>query len=190
MKAWIMGLWGLTVAGLSAGEVAKMPGLVCHWDFSEEAGAHRESAGARNYLLIEANGPIARVEGRREGEWAARIKGGQYFRIPDGKFKAIDFHGKDAKFTIVAWVRRHSESYWQQVAGVWNETEKKRQYCLFINASTRSDARIMERQPTKDEIHGHISNVGGPTEGHKYCITYSSSGTKVPLGEWTLVAMT
>ncbi|MDF1815250.1 MAG: LamG domain-containing protein, partial [Verrucomicrobiales bacterium] len=55
---------------------------------------------------------------------------------------------------------------------------------------TRSDSQIMKRFPTKDEVHGHVSNVGGPTAGHPFCITYSSSGTTVPLKQWTLIAMT
>lgn len=167
-----------------------IPDLVCFWDFDEAEGEVRVSQGKEAYALQEVNGPIARVEGSAPGKYAARIKAGQYFSIPDGKFEAIDFHGPEAQVSVVALVRRVAGSYWQAVAGIWNETRKQRQYCLFINATTRSDARIMKRFPTKDEVHGHVSNVGGPTEGHPFCITYSSSGTKVPQKQWTLIAMT
>ena len=164
--------------------------LVCLWDFDEEPGSDRVSTGQQKYQLEEMNGPIKRTEGRAEGENAVRIKSGQYFRIVDGGFKAIDFHGPDAQFTVTAWVRRHSKARWQAVAGIWNESEKKRQYCLFMNASTRSDSRTMTRLPTRDEVHGHVSDVGGPTEGKPFCITYSSSVATVPLKEWVFVAMT
>lgn len=175
---------------LAEDEVTAIPDLVCSWNFSEASGEMRVSTGKQHYGLEEVNGPIKRVEGRGKGTHAVRIKAGQYFRIAEGDFKAIDFHGPDAQFTIVARVRRQATSHWQAVAGIWNETQKKRQYCLFLNASTRSDSRTMSRIPTKDEVHGHVSDVGGPTEGKPFCITYSSSGTKVPLKEWTLVAMT
>ncbi|MDF1754872.1 MAG: sialidase domain-containing protein [Verrucomicrobiales bacterium] len=167
-----------------------IPDLVCFWDFDEAEGEARVSEGQKQYALQEVKGPIARVEGSAPGKYAARIKAGQYFSIPDGKFEAIDFHGPEAQVSVVALVRRRAVSYWQAVAGIWNETRKQRQYCLFISGGTRSDARTMKRFPTKDEVHGHVSNVGGPTEGHRYCITYSSSGTKVPQEEWTLIAMT
>jgi len=167
-----------------------VPDLVCFWDFDEAGGEDRVSKGQQRYILQEVNGPIARVEGSSPGSSAVRIKAGQYFRIPEGDFEAIDFHGTDAALSIVALVRRQASSRWQAVAGIWNETRKQRQYCLFLNASTRSDSRIMKRFPASDEVHGHVSDIGGPTVGHPYCITYSSSGTKVPLREWTLVAMT
>ena len=167
-----------------------VPDLVCFWDFDEAEGEVRVSKGKENYSLEEVNGPITRVEGSAPGKHAVRIKSGQYFRIPDGKFEAIDFHGPDAQLSVVAQVRRQAASHWQAVAGIWNETKGQRQYCLFLNATTRSDSRIMKRFPAKDEVHGHVSDVGGPTEGHPFCITYSSSGTKVLLKEWTLVAMT
>lgn len=164
--------------------------LVCVWDFDEAAGEARVSRGTQQYALEEVNGPIARVAGASPGKNAVRIKAGQYFRIPEGKFEAIDFHGPEAQLSVVALLRRQAGSHWQAVAGIWNETKEQRQYCLFLNASTRSDSRIMERFPTGDEVHGHVSNVGGPTPGHRFCITYSSSGTKVALKQWTMVAMT
>lgn len=182
----------LLTHGALTGEdkVEAVPDLVCFWDFDEAGGSARVSEGQQSYSLEEVNGPIARVQGSAPGKQAVRIKAGQYFRIPEGRFEAIDFHGPEAQLSVVALVRRKAGSHWQAVAGIWNETQKQRQYCLFLNATTRSDSRIMKRFPTRDEIHGHVSDVGGPTEGHPFCITYSSSGTKVPLNEWTLVAMT
>lgn len=167
-----------------------LPVPECQWDFNETAGRDRVSKGKYSYRLTEVNGPITDVKGRSEGKRAARLKAGQYFTIRNGDFDAIDFHGPDVQFSVVAWVRRKADSHWQAVAGIWNETEKQRQYCLFLNASTRSDSRTMTRKPTKDEAHGHVSDVGGPTEGQKFCITYSSSGTKISLNQWTHVAMT
>lgn len=191
IQHFLIGLLLASNGGLLAeDEVQEVSGPVCFWNFDEAEGAPRVSEGVENYSLEEVNGPIARVEGAAPGKQAVRIKAGQYFRIPEGQFKAIDFHGPNAQLSVVALVRRQASSHWQAIAGIWNETKGQRQYCLFLNATTRSDSRIMKRFPTKDEVHGHVSDVGGPTEGHPFCITYSSSGITVPLKKWTMVAMT
>lgn len=162
---------------------------VCRWAFDEAAGEGRVSADPNAYRLKEVNGSIAVVAGRAKEERAVRIEAGKYFTIPDREFEAIDFHGPEVELSVIAWVLRKAASRWLAVAGIWNEMEKQRQYCLILNSSTCSDARTMTRQPTKDEAHGHVSDVGGPTEGQKYCITYSSSGTEIPLNELTMVVM-
>ncbi len=167
-----------------------MEGLVCYWDFHEDAGKERVAKGAFPYRLEEMGGEIERTAGGPFGDHSVRIKAGQWFRIPNGEFPALDFHGPDARVSVVAWVKREVGSSWQAVAGVWNETRKQRQYCLFINGTTRSDSRTMTRTPCKNLVHGHVSDVGGPSAGEKFCITYSTSPIPVPVGEWEMVAMT
>jgi len=164
--------------------------LVCFWDFHEPTGEDRVSIGPNSYHLEEMGGPIERVSGGPYGLYAARIKSGQWFRIPRDKFSALDFFGTQARLTVVAWLRRESKSAWQAVAGVWNETEGQRQYCLFLNAASRTDAKTMTRKACRDLVHGHVSDVGGNTSGEKACITYSSSAQPVLVGEWQMVAMT
>lgn len=165
-------------------------GLVCYWDFHEAAGEERISVGEADYRLEEVGGPIERTEGGPFGEFSVRLKSGQYFRIPRGGFPKIDFHGAEARFTLVAWVKRERDSRWQTVAGVWNESRKQRQYCLFIDGSTRADSRTMTRKPCDNLVHGHVSDVGGPSPGEKFCITYSTSPVPVVVGKWQMVAMT
>lgn len=76
------------------------------------------------------------------------------------------------------------------IAGVWDETRKKRQYCLFLNAPRGTRADEMVRYPLANRIHGHVSAIGGPTPGNAFCITYSSGATEIPLREWRCLAMT
>lgn len=166
-----------------------VPDLVSYWNFQEPAGQDRVAQGPFQYKLREAGGPIGRAEAGPFGPFAVRLKAKQWFYIPRGEFPALDFHGPEARLTVVAWVKRESKSAWQAVAGVWNESAGQRQYCLFLNAASRTDARTMTRVPCKDFAHGHVSDVGGNTAGAPACITYSTSPVKVPIGEWHMVAM-
>jgi len=135
-------------------------------------------------------GPILQTSGGPFGKFSVQLRTGQWFYIPRGEFQSLDFHGEDACLTVVAWLKRESQSQWQAVAGVWNETEGQRQYCLFLNAASRTDARSMTREPCRDFVHGHVSDVGGNSAGQKACITYSTSPLAVPVNEWRMVAMT
>lgn len=166
-----------------------VPGLVSYWDFHEPAGEERVARGPFPYRLREMGGPIERTVGGPFGEFAVRLRAGQWFRIPRGEFPALDFHGPNARLTLVAWVRRESTSLWQAVAGIWNETRGQRQYCLFLNAASRTDHRTMLRERCSDYAHGHVSDVGGVTAGAVACITYSTSPTLVPVGQWHMVAL-
>ena len=187
----LIGLLALlgTACSLTARDPLSVPNLACYWDFHEEAGQDRIAKGPFPYRLQEVGGPIERVEGGPFGQYAARLRAKQWFRIPRGEFPSIDFHGPEARLTVIAWVKRKAKTPWQAVAGVWNETEGQRQYCLFLNAASRTDSRTMKRVPCADLVHGHVSDVGGNTAGQKACITYSSSPTAVPLDEWQMVAM-
>lgn len=166
-------------------------GLVAFWDFQEDAGKPRLSHGAQPYVLKEMKGPIKRSDKTGVfGPHAARIKPGQWFVIERPDLRELNVYGKDAKVSVVAWVKRVEKSSWQAIAGVWDETRGKRQYCLFLNAPRGTRADEMKRYPLQNRIHGHVSAVGGPTPGEEFCITYSSSATEIPLNEWHCLAMT
>lgn len=170
-------------------------GLVAFWDFQEEAGQPRVARGPRPYALTEMKGPIARVKFDTAGagpfgDHAARIKPGQWFMIERGEIGDLNIHGKETAVTVVAWIKRIEPVTWQAIAGVWDETHKQRQYCLFLNAPRGTRADEMKRYPLKNRIHGHVSAVGGPTPGEEFCITYSSGATEIPLQEWHCLAMT
>ena len=177
-------------AAPAAAPVLALDGLVAFWVFQEPAGKPRLSRGPHVLALEEREGPIARVDGGVFGPHAVRLKRGQWFILERKDVGSLDIHGKDAQVTVLAWVLREDPATWQAIAGVWDETRKKRQYCLFLNAprGTRSDE--MKRYPLANRIHGHVYAVGGPTPGEAYCITYSSGGTEIPMGRWVFLAMT
>lgn len=188
LSCLLLALFGENSSGHAADPLT-VPDLVSYWNFQEPAGQERVAQGPFKYKLREAGGPIERTAGGPFGEHAVRLRAKQWFFIPRGEFPVLDFHGAKARLTVVAWLKRESKSPWQAVAGVWNETAGQRQYCLFLNAGSRTDSRTMTRVPCKDLAHGHVSDVGGSTAGEKYCITYSTSPVVVPIGEWQMVAM-
>jgi len=190
LAAFIFGS-GVACAAESVPEpLAKLDGLVAFWDFHEPSGQPRGSRGPHALALQEKNGPIERVDAGVFGPHAARIKRGQWFIIERQHVGPLDLHGKDAQVSVAAWVRREAKDSWQAIAGVWDETRKKRQYCLFLNAPRGTKADEMKRYPLQNRIHGHVSAIGGPTPGDQFCITYSSGATEIPLGEWLCLAMT
>jgi hypothetical protein len=177
--------------GADAGAAgAKMPGLVAFWDFQEDAGQPRVARGPQPHALREMKGPIARADSGVFGPHSARIRPGQWFLIERPDIGALDIHGKDAQVSVVAWVMREDKSSWQAIAGVWDETRGKRQYCLFLNAPRGTRADEMKRYPLANRVHGHVSGIGGPTPGNEFCITYSSGATEIPMQQWHCLAMT
>lgn len=187
-------IWMLVISGIAhagdATRVLQVPDLIAFWDFQEPEGSPRISRGGTVALsLVEKKGPVKRVDGGAFGPHAAEITYGQRFQIDRKNIGPLDLHGKEAQVTVVAWVKRRDKQSWQAIAGLWDETRSKRQYCLFLNAPTATRADEMKRYPVSNRIHGHVSAIGGGTPGNKYCITYSSGATAIPLGEWQCLAM-
>ncbi|TBL74688.1 LamG domain-containing protein [Paenibacillus thalictri] len=168
---------------MDVSRIVEHPDLVSFWDFQEEAGEPRIAKGPFRYALTEMNGPIARIEAGVCGPYAASIEFGQWLNLPRRDCPALDFHGPDAQLTIIAWLKRADmvNRGCQAVAGMWNESEKKRQYCLFM------DLRIWE---SGDQLGGHVSSVGGPTPGHPWCMTTAIGATPVSKAEWHAAAFT
>lgn len=161
-----------------------IPDLICCWSFDEPAGAARISRGAHAYALAEAEGPIARVDEGPVSGHAAELREGQHFTLPRRACPALDIHGRDAQVSIVAWVRRQPGSKrgsCEAVAGMWNETRAKRQYCLFLNLRIHQSG---------DQVCGHVSAVGGPTPGERYCMDASIGSTPVAFDQWHCVGFT
>jgi hypothetical protein len=115
------------------------------------------------------------------GPYSARFGTGSYLTIPRSLSPALNISGPDAQVSIVAWVKR-AEGYpgCQAVAGIWNE-HGKRQYCLFLNLHIWDSA---------EQVCAHVSNVGGPTPGYRYCMDAAIGATPVSFGEWHCIAMT
>lgn len=169
--------------------VLGQPGLVAFWYFHEDAGMPRRALGKAPLMLQEMQGPIAHVAEGPFGH-ALRLREGQWLRIPRADLGPLDIHGRAAQVSVLAWLKREHQGAWQGIAGVWDESRGKRQYCLFLNGRKRTDARTMVREPCKDLFQGHVSDVGGPTSGEEFCITYATSGTPVPFTGWQFLAMT
>ncbi|MFC4778018.1 LamG-like jellyroll fold domain-containing protein [Paenibacillus sp. GCM10023252] len=160
------------------------PALVSFWDFQEEAGQARKDYGPYGYALLEGSGgPVAREEDGVFGDYSARIEEGKWFHIPRASCPALNLSGPNARLTVAAWVKRGHKSNTQCefLAGMWNETGAKRQYGLFLNLWIWDSG---------EQVCGHISSTGGPTEGHPWCMDASIGETRVPREEWQFVAIT
>lgn len=169
--------------------VLAIPELVSIWNFQESTGTARIAKGLHPAALVDGGTPVTQSDDGLFGPHSAHFKPGQWLRLPRKDLGPLDIHGKNAQVTLIAWVNREAKSFWQSIAGVWDETHKKRQYMLFLNARGRTDFEKMQREPCQDLIHGHISAVGGPTPGHQVCISYASSETPVSFDRWHMLAI-
>jgi hypothetical protein len=84
---------------------------------------------------------------------------------------------------VIAWIKRAkcATVHCEFIAGMWNETRKQRQYGLFLNIGLHGN---------RNQVCGHVSNVGGPTQGCKYCEDLSINATPVPYGVWQSAGFT
>ncbi len=159
------------------------PALLALWDFQEVSGEPRLSQGRARYALRERSGPIARIEGGVLGPYAARLDEGDWFSITRQEAPLLNIHGPQAQISVAAWIQRGrtATDHCEAIVGMWDETRRKRQYCLFLNL------RIWE---SRHQVCGHVSSVGGPTPGYKYCMDASIGATPVPWDRWQFVAFT
>eukprot|EP01043_Picozoa_sp_COSAG02_P045115 COSAG02_NODE_4095_length_5788_cov_3.722271_1_plen_327_part_00 len=186
--------------------------LVAFWDFQEAAGQPRSSQpgpnrrGGRSLLLHEAvyfeprAGPptinasgsaIERVAGGVWGPYSARIKAGQVLVAPrhESPELSADISGEGAQVSVVAWAMKetgHSMPGIKQVsmgfvAGVWAEGINARQYSVWLNLWKGDLSHLIDCE---------VSAVGGPTPGHKWCITRAIGTHDVPQDVWNCIALT
>ncbi|MBE7464525.1 MAG: LamG domain-containing protein [Planctomycetes bacterium] len=163
----------------------EVPGLLVFWDFQEAGGEARVSRGPQRYALCEQNGPVERVEvpGAPWGPFAAKLNEGQWFNLPRAQCPALDIHGPEGHLTVIAWLQRArcAKVHCEFVAGQWNESHLGRQYGMFLNLGLWG---------SRDQLCAHVSNVGGPTPGYKYCMDAAIGATAIPYETWVCVAMT
>ncbi|WP_420401831.1 LamG-like jellyroll fold domain-containing protein [Flagellimonas sp.] len=147
------------------------------WDFSKDKSL--VSSGEVNYELTKGNELVSFQ--KDEATAYLNIEEGGYLYIPRKNCPALNFHGENSKFTIAAKIKRREKSYEQceAIAGMWNETRKKRQYYLFLN--------LLQKE-SGDQVCGHVSDVGGPTPGHRWARDASIGKTPVEYDEWVTVA--
>ena len=167
----------------------KIPGLICFWDFPDGEG-RLTSKGPHAYTLEERNGKIdTSNESIFPGGHALDIKFKQWLVIPRQKCPALNLRGDD-EVTMVAWIKRKGNAYWQYIAGIWNERDSQRQYALFTSGGHQADWKTLERTPVRNRIHGYVSEVGGATEGKPFCFSYATGAKTVPEDEWIMASYT
>ncbi len=159
------------------------PSLAAFWDFQEAAGERRVAKGPHPYELQEMAGTIERVEDGIFGPYSAILQEGDWFRVPREEASSLNIYGYHAEVTVAAWVKRSptSQSHCEFIAGIWNETNEKRQYGLFLNLAIWDSA---------EQVCGHVSSIGGPTPGYIYCMDASIGQSRVPLDQWQFIAFT
>lgn len=150
--------------------------LVVGWDFRSDDPL--QAVAGEPYRLAAINGPIQQTP---DGLYLER---GQWMRIRRADCPALNIHGRGAQVTVVAHLQRQPqpETYdCETIAGVWDESRKKRQYCLFL------DLPIWD---SGDQVGGHVSSHGGPTPGYKYCMDAAIGQTQIGFEAWHTVGFT
>ncbi|MDF2936921.1 MAG: hypothetical protein K0Q90_2294 [Paenibacillaceae bacterium] len=171
------------------------PSLAALWDFQEAAGQPRVAQGPHPYVLEEMAGEIARAEDGVLGPYSAEFALGQWLRASRPEAPALNIGGPEARLTVAAWVKRHRKPLMTRngnpdgarfkecefIAGIWNETGEKRQYGMFLNLGIWD---------SREQLGGHVSAIGGPTPGHRFCMDASIGQTPLPEDEWLFLAIT
>ncbi|MGB1286318.1 MAG: LamG-like jellyroll fold domain-containing protein [Aggregatilineales bacterium] len=116
------------------------------------------------------------------GEKALYLRRGDWLSLKRTDCPALNIHGVDASLTVMAWLKRlpQAETYdCETIAGVWDESRKKRQYCLFLDLPIHDSG---------DQVGGHVSSHGGPTPGHPYCMDAAIGAMVLNFDRWYCVA--
>jgi len=157
-------------------------GLISFWNFNQSGTSFVADQG-EPYCLQSQSGRLDIIEDSScYGGAALVIQEGQWLSIPRNECPLLDIHGKEGHLTLVAWIKRSKTSnpHCEFIAGQWNETNKGRQYGLFFNISVWG---------ARDRLFGHLSNVGGPTPGYKYCMDGPMGGTEIAYDQWNVAGM-
>lgn len=164
-------------------EPKDIPGLVSFWNFKKSSDRFIAEQG-QPYCLQSRSGLLDVVEDQDAafGGTALHLHEGQWLSIPRLNCPDLDIHGRDGHLTLVAWIKREKteHTHCEFIAGQWNETNRGRQYGLFLNIKVWG---------VNDRVFGHLSNIGGPTPGYKFCMDGCMGATEVPHDQWVAVAM-
>jgi hypothetical protein len=162
---------------------ADIPGLIAFWHFQHPGEAFPSTQGA-SYTLASQSGPLAVVndDSAPLGGTALDLREGDWLSIARQGCPLLDIHGRDGMLTLVAWLKRQRTAtpHCEFVAGQWNESNLGRQYGLFLNLNAWGG---------NDRICGHLSTVGGPSPGYKYCMDGAMGATEIACDAWRTVAM-
>ncbi len=150
------------------------------YTFQEPTGAPRvSSAGYPYHVTDNGTSAVQQVEGGVWGPYAAYFAAGARLMAPRAAVPALaNIGGPNATVSVVAWAKFAEISGGAFLGGVWNEYLAARQFALFTSLGICSDLGVV----------AHISAVGGPTPGNRFCITAACGVTRIPLGEWLCLA--
>lgn len=165
---------------LEADKILRQTGLVAFWIFNQGLTA----LGEEKYTLRAVSGSPSFIYDKQIKTQVLYLKRGEWLRIPREECAELNIHGESAQLSVVAWIKRMKQppTYdCETIAGIWDESRKKRQYCLFL------DLPIWD---SKDQIGGHISYHGGPTPNYKYCMDAAIGNTPVTFDRWHFVGFT
>lgn len=157
-------------------------GFVALWKLDEKPGEERRAIGLGQFPLKESDGKVERINEGPISGYSILLDGTDYLSLSHSQTKQLNIFGDNAQVTVIAWIKWTGEQT-GFVAGMWNEYQDggKRQYGLFISLPYYNG---------KDQVCGHISKTGKPTQPFPYSIDYSASKQKVLINEWCCVAFT
>jgi hypothetical protein len=184
-----------------------LPPPVAFWRFQESAAPYLSTGSAGPYALLQGNAsqPINTVPapsapfGARAAYFGPRAGFNNSARLyaPRDAVPAITegISGPQATVTLVAWVSvPHQFQPEGMVAGVWDEygveggSTGARAYALFLNLGTCAPSG---GSAYNHGLAAHISPVGGPTPGNRYCTTAAcDSRALLPSPAWHCLAGT
>lgn len=160
-----------------------IPDLISFWDFQED-GETFTAQGEHPYVLRAHGQPIPRAKEGVFGPRSLHLQRDHWLSLPRNECPALNRHGAQSAVTVCAWINWHKPEnfhHCEAIAGMWSETNKKRQYCLFLNIFLTGG---------KDSVSGHISSHGGPTPGWKYSAEVVVGATEVPRRSWSFIGFT
>lgn len=178
---------------------ALSPTPLAFWSMQEPTSSPRLSQGSLPPIsLVDGNvtDPIQRVDGGVFGPYSVYFPGDDGTNNTRRLFASRQsapgvtsaIAGPQATVTLVSWVYRDaadSASPEGMVVGVWDEYLKARQYALFLDLGACSTAPVYNHG-----LAAHISPVGGPTPGQRYCITRACDPDPLPASAWHCIANT
>lgn len=159
-----------------------MDGLISFWDFQAPERSGYRAKGPGEYVLRPRPEFPPEVEEGVFGPRSIRLSPGVWLECPRIQCPLLNIHGTGCEVSVVAWIRWRKVGHCQFIAGMWDETNRARQYGLFLNLNRRYNSH--------GNVHGHVSADGGPTEGNNVCLTYATGASELLTDRWYMIAMT
>lgn len=149
---------------------------IAFWDFQNSS---LRSKGENQFTLVPSKKATFNNEGIF-GPSSLELKKNYYY-IPAKLCSTLNRAKDNSELTMIAWIKRQRQIFGncEAIAGIWNETNKKRQYCLFLNIRITGG---------KNSVSGHVSHTGGSSLGSKFSKDVSVGKTAVPFNQWSTVS--